>query len=1062
MLFRLKYIFLFIIFIGVSNKIDAQFKGGNANGGDSQTLTQSICVAPENQNIYFGGNANGASIISLSQTACSLPENGNIYFGGNANGSSIQRLIGSICTPPENLSIFFGGSGGKATQSLTLCTPPESTSIFYGGIANGASSQYFINCPSGSATPVGVFFGGNSDGYAFNKLSQSACLVIENTNVFFGGNSDGFFNKSLIQSACVSENLNIFFGGNTSGFVKNSLVQTVCSPAENQSIFLGGSADGYSLKSLLQTSCPLPENYNIFFGGDAEGYAILNLTQSICAVPENNYIFQGGDADGYSTGNLFQTICPIPENFDIFLGGNTDGYAVKKLAQTICSTPENLNFFIGGNADGYNVNRLVQTVCPVSENYNISFGGIANGESFQRIVSCTPPEIASIYFGGIANGASSSYITMCPPGLYTVNIYSGGSANGASSQSIKQTICTTPENRNIYFGGNANGVSNSRVTQTVCMPPENLNIYLGGSANGSSNSKILQSVCIPPENLNIYLGGNTNGSSNRTIKPSVCAASENWSIFFGGKADGYAYRSLIQPYFWTGAIDHNWHNPLNWSLEAVPDINSLAIITNVPNYPIISVATATTKSIVIQSGARLDVNNKDFSSEFNVVNDGTINITGNPIITIGGNLNSENGTFNSGNSKTIFNTLNGVQTININSGNLYDVEIRTAIGASCKLTCSITIRNNLNITSGSFDASTYNLSIGGNWNNLGAFIPGTSTVLLNGLNQTISKTTGENFYNLLLTNNTHIILNDNISISNNLTFTSGVITTGVNRISLGTGIATPGSLTYTSGRIIGRMERWIASIGTFIIPLGTSDNMETISLTVNSGLTAGSVVAYFLSNNSGNSGLPIIESGVSIMNQFTEGYWNLTGSNGLVVNDYSISLAANGFVSYTLNNDARILKRTNGGFWTLEGSHVDASNPNCYRNNLTGGISALGTQFTIGAADCYGGQIASNQSICSGFAAAPFTNIFSAKVGSTYTWQYTEHASAVPGDSNWTDIPLSDLSGFTYPLSLSKSTWFVRRASTSCGIRYSNVITVTVIPAPVTGPFYHIPNSFGY
>ena len=68
--FRNKYIFLLIFLLSISHNTFAQFKGGNANGGDSKLLIQSLCASPENMNIYFGGDANGAGSVNLFQSLC--------------------------------------------------------------------------------------------------------------------------------------------------------------------------------------------------------------------------------------------------------------------------------------------------------------------------------------------------------------------------------------------------------------------------------------------------------------------------------------------------------------------------------------------------------------------------------------------------------------------------------------------------------------------------------------------------------------------------------------------------------------------------------------------------------------------------------------------------------------------------------------------------------------------------------------------------------------------------------------------------------------------------------
>jgi len=1065
MVFRNKNIFLLLLLFSIANSVVAQFKGGTANGGDCEILIRSACVPSENTNIYFGGSANGGSTIILNQLSCSIPENFNIYLGGSDNGaSSINLLAGAPCTPSENVNIFFGGVGGKSIQLSVTCAPPENTEIYYGGSANGSSTQYISNCPTPST--VNIFSGGNSGGYYIKKFEQTVCSPPINFNVFFGGSNDGYNLGILTQTVCSApENTNIFMGGADDGYAIRNLVQSTCSTSENLTISLGGDSDGMAVNNFTQTVCPPAENYSICLGGNSDGYSLQSLTQSICATPENTFIFVGGNADGEDFRKLEQSVCSTPQNINVFLGGNDDGFGLGKLTQQICTPPVNLNIFMGGISDGFALNRMNQSVCSAPENGNVFFGGISNGYDEELSLICIQPDPPLLYFGGSGNGSAIANISICPINTYQVNIYTGGNTNGASSQKIVQSTCAVTENQNIYFGGNANGGSSIMKINSICPIPENTNVYLGGNANGSSILRKIQSVCPLPENLNIYLGGQANGASYIAFIPSICPPAINQNIFFGGIADGFATRSLIQPNYWTGNVDHNWHEPLNWSLEAVPDINTLAIITNVPNYPIISNTSAVAKSIVMQTSTRLDIS-KDVTTEFSFINDGTVNITGSPIITIGGDLHCENGAISTGNAKFIFNAASGLQTVNFNNASVNNIEIATTGGASCQLDGNLLVLQNLAISSGNLNASSFNITLSGNWTNAGTFAPGSSNVTFNGTSQAITNSSGESFYNLILQNNSNLTLNNNIQVLNNLTLTSGNFITGANILTIGVNAGSPGNLIYTAGRIIGRLERWIASPANYLFPIGNFSNSLALNLNINSGLSNGSVLVYFVASNPGNGGLPISESGNIVDYQFIEGYWSVTAKNGFAVGNYDVSLAANGFASYYFNANTKVLKRTNIGPWHFDGTHVAASSPNCFRNNLTGGISTLSTQFGIGYTSCSGGAILDDYNILVNEDVPAFVNSALANGGAelfSYTWQYTTNMSAIPGDTNWTDIPLSNTSAYDYG-TLVTTTKFVRKAvSVGClNPVYSNVLNITVNDCPVTGPLYHISNSFGY
>ena len=829
---------------------------------------------------------------------------------------------------------------------------------------------------------------------------------------------------------------------------------------ENTQIFQGGLANGDAITYLSQSSCTYPENINIFLGGIANGNEIINFTQTLCSFPENINVFIGGNADGSALSKLQQTSCAIVENANVFTGGIADGFSKQHLTQTACAYPENINVFIGGNADGVAITRL--TSCALPENTNIYYGGNANGAAYNSISICpTNTYQVNIYNGGSANGAANTRLvaTVCPI-IENTSIYFGGSNNGAAVSQLIKNVCTPAENSNIYNGGFANGSAYSRI-YTPCPTPENLDIYLGGFANGVACAR-KYTPCPPADNLNIYFGGNENGASSSRVIKTVCTPVENWNIFFGGIADGYAGRLLVQPYYWTGAVDHNWHNPLNWSTEIVPDLSALAVIPNVPNYPIVSLAAAVSKGLVVQTGAKVNVTNQNFTADFGVVNDGAINITGNPDITIGGDFNTINGTLSSGNAKFIFNASTGTQKINFDGNTVANIEVATTAAASCQLTGNVAINQNLTITAGTLDASSSNITINGSWSNAGTFNAGTSTVSFNGIYQTISNAAGERFYNLTTQNNTQLVLQNNTQVTNNLTLTSATISTGTNILTLGASLASPGNLNYTSGRIIGKFEKWIAASGNYLFPIGNSTNYQAINLNINSGLTGGSVLTYFVTGNPGNGGLPITESGITVQNQYTEGYWNVTANNSFAAANYNIALAANGFTSYYFNPDTRIIKRTNSGGWSFDGVHVNASNPDCFRNNLTGGISSAGTQFGIGAMACIGGQVSDNYNICYNDDVPPFLNVDQAHGGDgsfTYTWQYTNNPLAVAGDSNWSNLPSSNATTFDYG-TLTANTRFIRTAvSVGCPQPvYSNILLIKVGLKPQPQYIYRFKN----
>ena len=276
------------------------------------------------------------------------------------------------------------------------------------------------------------------------------------------------------------------------------------------------------------------------------------------------------------------------------------------------------------------------------------------------------------------------------------------------------------------------------------------------------------------------------------------------------------------------------------------------------------------------------------------------------------------------------------------------------------------ITNNgiLNLSGDYINAATTSgngfFNLAGDWINTGIFNPDASTVQFNGSNnQTITKAGGESFYNLVINNsgaasNNHIVLPQQVTVSNRLTLTLGNIDPGVNTLFL----TNPASsaLNYTSvtgSRVLGKFERGINSIDNYLFPIGSTNNYNPLNLKPNTLPVAGSILSEFLSTDPGISGLPLIDAGtplsqdsVEVDTAYADGYWNLK-ANGFSSADYNINLNGSGFIS-PIQDITRIIKRPAGGDWLLDGTHSDAIVPVTYRNNLTSNISGAGTDFALG------------------------------------------------------------------------------------------------------------------
>ena len=397
-----------------------------------------------------------------------------------------------------------------------------------------------------------------------------------------------------------------------------------------------------------------------------------------------------------------------------------------------------------------------------------------------------------------------------------------------------------------------------------------------------------------------------------------------------------------------------------------------------------------TATYQLASALTLTNNYTQTNGTFDLSNDGGVTsnnlIIGNRFYSVGGNVFARAATIQVGENFTILGTGSftcGTSTLRMTStSGTRSVGPRTSALYNLTLAGTTTFRpaNNLDINgtltinaSNTLDMVTpvsYNLNIAGNMTVLGTFLAQNSVVTFDGADQSFTNSSVQTFYRVTLNNTGTLTLASNhIIVSNGLTMTAGRINTGTYKLTLGTSTANIGTLTYTAGTIIGKFERWMNNIGTaYIFPVGTATNNNRITVTCVAGLTSGSLITEFLSGDPGSSGMPLTESSRLINQQFTDGYWNITAANSLACTNYNVTLNGTGFASYTIDAETRVLKRTNDGAWSLEGTHVAAATPNCYRNALNG-ISTLGTQLGFGRSNCAMPVFTlqpSNSTICAG------------------------------------------------------------------------------------------------
>lgn len=265
-----------------------------------------------------------------------------------------------------------------------------------------------------------------------------------------------------------------------------------------------------------------------------------------------------------------------------------------------------------------------------------------------------------------------------------------------------------------------------------------------------------------------------------------------------------------------------------------------------------------------------------------------------------------------------------------------------------------TINLSGNYTSTAYTNGPGTFRIGGDWTNTGGSLSGINTVVFNGFeNQLITRIGGETFYNLSIENSgapasRTVTLSNLVTVTGKLFMKLGNVNAGANKLFLSNFAAA--SLDYSSStrsRILGKFERGINEQGTYLFPLGTATHYNPANLTTNSTPAAGTILSeYFTAPTPGNAGLPIPDPPVEVATAYPDGYWSLT-ANSFSSANFNINLRGSGFID-TIFDITRVIKRTAGGNWIVDGIHSDAIDSVVFRNNLTLDISPSGTQFALG------------------------------------------------------------------------------------------------------------------
>jgi murein DD-endopeptidase MepM/ murein hydrolase activator NlpD len=191
-----------------------------------------------------------------------------------------------------------------------------------------------------------------------------------------------------------------------------------------------------------------------------------------------------------------------------------------------------------------------------------------------------------------------------------------------------------------------------------------------------------------------------------------------------------------------------------------------------------------------------------------------------------------------------------------------------------------------------------------------------------------------------------------VSVQGVLKLTNDTIITGTNTLSLGSSPSNRGTLNYSSGIIVGNFKRWFttATTDSILFPVGTPVKLRPAAVRFTSApLTGGTLTASFTGSVPGTSGLPLNDAGTSIVNVTNDGYWTINADGGLSGGTYSLALSASSLTGISDYTSLRIVKRSTGNPWVLDGSHANGVGSNSSPTVRRTGMSGF-SEFAIGAA----------------------------------------------------------------------------------------------------------------
>ncbi|SEH84037.1 T9SS type A sorting domain-containing protein [Epilithonimonas hominis] len=198
------------------------YRGGNADGFATETITNTICSTPFHQYAYFGGNGDGFATETLENATCSTPFHQYAYFGGSGDGFATETVENSNCPTPYHFYAYFGGNGDGFAKDKTedVCPINPPVANFVADKTNICVGQTVVFTDTSTNSPTGWnwTFSGGSPATATTKTVNvnyntpglyQVKLVVANYNETDTMTKAGYINVVTDCSSLGMENIKI-------------------------------------------------------------------------------------------------------------------------------------------------------------------------------------------------------------------------------------------------------------------------------------------------------------------------------------------------------------------------------------------------------------------------------------------------------------------------------------------------------------------------------------------------------------------------------------------------------------------------------------------------------------------------------------------------------------------------------------------------------------------------------------------------------------------------------------------------------------------------------------